>query len=251
MTHALSLCNYVDQRTVSYLHRRWHACENPGTTCSQFADDTALISIARTLQDCTRNLQQSVTAAGDWLQRWHLLVNTKKTVILPFYHDNLPPEQLPQTTLRNSPLTVAQKHKHLGIIFQHDLRWTEHVEYIVKKSLKSFNILFRLRSTLTSDSLSHIYQTYILPIFSYANNALTPLSHTSLDRLERLQWKAARICLHLPLYTHLEYSHLLHRIKWPTLFSRFKVKHILFAHSLRHNYAPPHMAQNLRKPGLG
>ena len=138
-----------------------HACENPSTTCSQFADDTALISIARTLQDCTRNLQQSVTAAGDWLQRWHLLVNTKKTVILPFYHNNRPPEQLPQITLRNSPLTVAQKHKHLGIIFQHDLRWTEHVEYIVKKSLKSFNILFRLRSTLTSDSLSHIYQTYI------------------------------------------------------------------------------------------
>eukprot|EP00117_Sycon_ciliatum_P046039 scpid19225/ scgid33023/ Probable RNA-directed DNA polymerase from transposon X-element; Reverse transcriptase len=218
-----------------------HACENPGTTCSQFADDTALISIARTLQDCTRNLQQSVTAAGDWLQRWHLLVNTKKTVILPFYHNNRPPEQLPQITLRNSPLTVAQKHKHLGIIFQHDLRWTEHVEYIVKKSLKSFNILFRLRSTLTSDSLSHIYQTYILPIFSYASNALTPLSHTSLDRLERLQRKAARICLHLPLYTHLEHSHLLHRIKWPTLFSRFKVKHILFAHSLRHNYAPPHI----------
>ena len=108
-----------------------HACENPGTTCSQFADDTALISIARTLQDCTQNLQQSVTAAGDWLQRWHLLVNTKKTVILPFYHNNRPPEQLPQITLRNSPLTVAQKHKHLGIIFQHDLRWTEHVKYIV------------------------------------------------------------------------------------------------------------------------
>ena len=38
-----------------------HACENPGTTCSQFADDTALISIiiAGTLQACTRNLQQT------------------------------------------------------------------------------------------------------------------------------------------------------------------------------------------------
>ena len=152
--------------------------------CSHFADDAALISRARNLQDCTPNLQQSVTAAGDWLQRWHLLVNTKKTVILPFYHNNRPPDQLPQITLRNSPLTVAQKHKHLGIIFQHDLRW--HVEYIVKKSLKSFNILFRQRSTLTSDSLSHIYRTYILPIFSYASNALTPLSNTSLDRLERL-----------------------------------------------------------------
>ena len=73
------------------------------------------------------------------------------------------------------------------------------------------------------------------------SHALTPLSHTSLDGLERLQRKAARICLHLPLYTHLEHSYLLHRIKWPTLISRFKVKHILFAHSLRHNYAPPHI----------
>ena len=153
------ICSWA--ASIPRLHHRLstHVGEYPSTTCSQFADDTALISIARTLQDCTRNLQQSVTAAGDWLQRLHLLVNTKKTVILPFYHNNRPPEQLPQITLRNSPLTIAQKHKHLGIIFQHDLRWTEHVEYIVKKSLKSFNILFRLRSTLTSDSLSHIYQT--------------------------------------------------------------------------------------------
>ena len=109
---------------------------------------------------------------------------------------------------------------------------------MLKKAVKSFNILFRLKSTLHTKSLSLIYKRYILPIIEYACIAVTPLSIAALDRLERIQRKAARICLRLPLYTPLDHSTLLHR---PTMFSRRKVKLTLLAHSIKYQYAPQHI----------
>ena len=200
------------------------ACENATTSCSQFADDTALIAIAGRYIECEDALQGSVDAAAEWLERWHLLVNKTKTVILPFYHANRSPPRLPKIKLGQTLLETVTQHRQLGIIFQHDLRWSAHLDFVLKKAVKSFNILFRLKSTLHAKSLSLIYKTYILPIIEYACIAVTPLSITALDRLERIQRKAARICLRLPLYTPLDHSTLLHRLKWPTMFSRRKVK---------------------------
>ena len=55
--------------------------------------------------------------------------------------------------------------------------------------------------------------------------------------------KAARICLRLPLYTPVNHSHLLHQLNLPSLYSRRKIKHILLAHSIYYQYAPPHILQ--------
>ena len=112
---------------------------------------------------------------------------------------------------------------------------------MLKKAVKSFNIVFRLKSTLHTESLSHIFKTYILPIIEYACIPVTPLSIAALDRLERIQRKAARICLRLPLYTPLNHSTLLHRLTWPTMYSRRKVKLTLLAYSIKYQYAPQHI----------
>ena len=112
------------------------ACENATTSCSQFADDTALIAIAGSYIECEAALQRSVDAAAEWLEHWHLLVNKTKTVILPFYHANRPPPQLPEIKLGQTLLETVTQHRHLGIIFQHDLRWSAHLDFVLKKAVK-------------------------------------------------------------------------------------------------------------------
>ena len=102
-----------------------HACTNTNTTCSQFADDTALITFTPSLQTIAHQLQEAVSSAGRWLNDWHLLVNAEKTVTVIFHHDNRPPAQQPRIYFDGKQLTVARKQRHLGITIQHDLRWTE------------------------------------------------------------------------------------------------------------------------------
>ena len=67
-----------------------------------------------------------------------------------------------------------------------------------------------------------------------------PVPSTALHRLERFQQEAANVCLRLPIYSHIDHSSLLHRIHWPTIFSRRKIKHI-FSHSIHFMYAPSHI----------
>ena len=140
-----------------------HACTSTKTTCSQFADDTALITSTPSIQASEQQLQEAVSSAGRWLQDWHLLVNVEKTVTMLFHHDNRPPERLPTIYLQDHLLNVARKQRHLGIVFQHDLRWAEHINTILNKSLTSLQNLLRLRNSLNSSALSYLYRTYIRP----------------------------------------------------------------------------------------
>ena len=139
-----------------------------------------------------------------------------------FHHDNRPPERLPTIYVQDHLLNVARKQRHLGIVFQHDLRWAEHINTILNKSLTSLKNLLCLRNSLNSSALSYLYRTYIRPKLEYACIALSPLPINTLDRLERFQRKAARICLRLPLYTPVNHSHLLHQLNLPSLYSRRK-----------------------------
>ena len=226
-----------------------NACINDDTTCSQFADDTALIASTSSPQQTEQQLQRAVTSAAKWLNDWHLLVNIDKTVTMTFYHDNRPPAHLPTLFLNDSPLKTVRQQRHLGVIFQHNLQWSTHVNNIINKSLKVLHMLTKLRNSLNSSALSYLYCTYIRPILEYACIAVTPLPHNILDRLERIQRKAARICLHLPLFSPVDHSSLLHRLQLPTLFSRRRIKQLLLSHSIFHHYAPPHLLQ-LQLPPL-
>ena len=226
-----------------------NACINDDTTCSQFADDTALIASTSSPQQTEQQLQRAVTSAAKWLNDWHLLVNIDKTVTMTFYHDNRPPAHLPTIFLNDSPLKTVRQQRHLGVIFQHNLQWSTHVNNIINKSLKVLHMLTKLRNSLNSSALSYLYCTYIRPILEYACIAVTPLPHNILDRLERIQRKAARICLHLPLFSPVDHSSLLHRLQLPTLFSRRRIKQLLLSHSIFHHYAPPHLLQ-LQLPPL-
>ena len=148
-----------------------------------------------------------------------------------FYKENRPPNTLPTIPLDSKTPTIVPQHRHLGIIFQHYLRWTHHVDHIVRKTYESLNLLFRLRSTLHHSTLSRIYTTHILPILQYACIAVTLVPSTALDRLEPFQRKAAKVCLRLPTYSHMDHSSLFHHIQWPTIFSRRNIKHVVFSHA--------------------
>ena len=149
-----------------------HACTNTNTTCSQFADHTALITSTPSLQTTEQQLQETVSSAGRWLKDWHLLVNVDKIVTVIFHHDNWPPAQQTTIYLDEQLLTVARKQSQLSITFQHDLRWTEHTNVILNKLLASLKKILRLRNPLNSSALAYLYSTYIRPELEYACIAL-------------------------------------------------------------------------------
>ena len=216
------------------------ACVNTQTKCSQFADDTALITTAQSAEAAQQSLQEAVSSAAAWLSTWHLLVNATKTVTMCFNpHHNL------QVTLNGNLLAQVASHRHLGLTIQADLRWTEHVEAKIAKANRQLFQLQRLRSTISKPALIAIYTTYIRPILEYGTLVLSNLSKTSQYKLESLQRRAGRLCLGLPLFQPTHHSSLLHHLHLPTLSSRRHYRHVVLAHQLIHGNVPPHLQGTL------
>ena len=128
-------------------------------------------------------------------------------------------------TVHGTTLKQVHSHRHLGVLIQADLRWSEHV------ALSTLFLLMRMRGSLNQSALLLVYARYIRPIIEYS--LITSNMPTTLqDKLERFQRKAARICLRLPLFTPTNHSSLLHKLSLPTLSSRRHFRHLVLACSL-------------------
>ena len=220
------------------------ACTNSNTKCSQFADDTALIATHQSRLTSELSLQSAVSAAATWLRRWHLLVNASKTVTLSF----TPNHQL-NITLNGTPLKQVNEHRHLGIILQNNLQWNSHVTHIINKSKKLLHQLRKTRGQLNTPSLLVIYTAYIRPVIEYGSLVLSNTTRTQKDQLERVQRRAARICLRIPLFAPVHHSSLLHHLQLPTLVSRQLLRQVTLAHNIKYIRAPLHLQQpHLARP---
>ena len=211
------------------------SCTNLSTTCSQFADDTALVTINESADDAQHSLQDAVTSAATWLTDWHLLVNATKTVVMSFQR-----QQRLQITINGTLLQQVSSHRHLGLIIQADLRWSDHVGAKIKKARHELFQLRRIHNTLYKPALVSVYTIYIRPILEYGSLVLSSLSQTSHDRLESLQRHAGRVCLDLPLFEPTHHTSL------STLSSRRQYRQLVFAHALVHGRVPHHLRNTSR-----
>ena len=143
--------------------------------------------------------------------------------------------------LAQDALTKVQSHRHLGVIFSHDLRWNNHVDFILSKATRLLSVLRRLRSSLDQESLSHMYLTYIRPILEYACTAWGNLGTTQVDRLERFQRRAAKIILRRPLFVPSNHDELLATIGWPSLASRRKYFQAVLGYRMATSNVPQHL----------
>jgi hypothetical protein len=66
-------------------------------------------------------------------------------------------------------LTDVELHKHLGVIFSNDCKWTKYIDKLIEKSYKQLNVLRQLKFKLKRNYLEKNYLTFIRPILEYAS----------------------------------------------------------------------------------
>ena len=130
------------------------SCTNLSTTCSQLADDTALVTINQYADDAQHSLQDAVTSEATWLTDWHLLVNATKTIVMSFQR-----QHRQQITINDTLLQQVSFHRHLGLIIQADLRWSGHVGEKTKKARREVFQLRRIRNTVTGPCVYNLHTT--------------------------------------------------------------------------------------------
>ena len=123
-----------------------------------------------------------------------MVLNTRKCkeILICFWKKK---PNFQQLTVNNYPVEHVNSAKLLGVMLSSDLKWNEHVAYIVKKFSRRLYMLRLLkRANADKKTLITVYRTCIRPILEYCNQIwhFNIPEYLSND-IERIQRRALKI----------------------------------------------------------
>ena len=107
--------------------------------CRLFADDTSIGHIANDKDSLQIMVNLDLACPNDWSKHWlvkfnqNMVFSTRDTKLyFNFYFEG-------------ASLRDVELHKHLGVIFSNDCKWTKHIDKLIEKSSKQLNVLRKLK----------------------------------------------------------------------------------------------------------
>ena len=95
----------------------------------------------------------------------------------------------------NHTIDKVTKQRLLGIIIDDHLTWTAHIDYLCSTLSAKISLLRQLSAYVPQEIQKLYYQSYILPLLDYGCNTWGTTSSANIERLSKLQKRAARIIL--------------------------------------------------------
>ena len=98
---------------------------------------------------------------------------------------------------RKSNIKRVKCTKVLGVQLDEHLKWTQHIDYIVKKISSGIAVIRKLREFIDTSTLVLVYNALIQPYFDYCCEVWDTLRKGLSERLQKLQNRAARRIMNL------------------------------------------------------
>ena len=113
-----------------------------------FADDTALIKEIDNPVNDFRELNNDLETLNSWSKQWLITFNAEKTKYLIFPKKALTNLPILPFTLNNVSIKQVLCYKHLGLIFNDKMTWSDHIDEICKRSNTHLDIISEMRYLL-------------------------------------------------------------------------------------------------------
>ena len=180
----------------------------------KYVDDSSVSETLSRNQDS--NFQTILEGIMQWCARNNMSLNPRKCkeILVCFWKNN---PNFPPMIVDEQPIEVVKSAKLLGLIFKDDLKWNDHVAYIVKKSAKRLYMLRLLkRARCETKTLISVYFSCVRPILEYCAQVWHYNIPEYLSKeIERIQSRALKI-----INPSSSYKESLSDLNIPTLYSR-------------------------------
>ena len=151
----------------------------------------------------------------------------------------------PRVTMDNVVVNRVSSHKHLGVVFNNDCTWHEHISEITTKAWKRIHILQSLKYQLDRRSLQTMYFSFIRPILEYADIIWDNCFNYEKENVEKIQIEAGRVVTGAT--KSCSRAKILQETGWDSLEKRRYKHRMVTFYKMVNNLSPPYL-QNLVPP---
>ena len=198
-----------------------------------FADDCLLYRPIKNQSDHIA-LQKDLQNLTSWANTWGMSFNAKKCYLLrsrsksSFFY-----------TIKDSILQQVKNSPYLGVTISDDFKWSMHVNKITAKAGAMLGLLKRNLKHCPMECKKLGYISLVRSNLEYAASIWDPYQQGDIDRLEKVQRRAARFIS--GNYTSREegfMTDLLKKLELPLLESRRKVDRLCYMYKILNNQLP-------------
>ena len=158
------------------------------------ADDTSIFSVVKDHLNSSNKLNEDLLKISQWAYQWKISFNpdVSKQAQEVIFSRKKTIGNHPAVFFNNLPINRKSTQKHLGLLLDEKLNFSEHINEKPKKVTKSINLLRKLNLTLPCSSLLIIYKSFIRPHLEYGDIVYDQQNNSSLsEKIESLQYNAA------------------------------------------------------------
>ncbi len=137
-----------------------------------YADDTAIYVHGKKIENVCNMLNNDLKNVSNWLTTNKLSLNVLKTEYIVIgthqrlkYVDN----NTCNIRINDTPLNRVRACKHLGVVIDETLSWTQHIETIRRKALPGIFMLKKAKAFLGIHHLNMIYHSMVESHFDYCD----------------------------------------------------------------------------------
>ena len=124
----------------------------------------------------------------------------------------------PTITINDNQVSQVTTAKSLGVTIDNKLDWSSHIDKLTKKVASGIGAIKRITHLVFRATLHLIYQALIKPHFDYCNIVWGNCGITLLNKIQKLQNRAARVLT----YSNYDANagHLFELLEWKNLASQ-------------------------------
>ena len=212
-----------------------------------FADDATFHANGKTKSEVEPKLQTDGNNSKSWEKHHKMQIHYDKTscMTLGSRHRTQNEASKLDITIDGSEIKQVDKQKLLGVYIDENLLWTTHIDYLCSTISIKISLLKQLSTYVPVKVQKLFYQGYILPLIDYGSNTWGSTSKLNIERLSKLQKRAARIILKADFDT--PSSEMFNELGWSTIENRHNYNKAVLTYKALNDLTPEYIS-NLLKP---
>ena len=210
-----------------------------------YADDATVHTHSNSIDIIEDNLQCEFGNTQTWSNENNMQVHLKKTTCMLVGTKTRVNESRPLNIQADGvSIQTVSKQKLLGIYIDENLTWSSHIDHLCSLISSKISLLGQLATYIPTHAQKLFYQGYILPFIDYGSVAWGATSSANIERLAKLQKRAARIILHAEFNTPSAF--MFKELGWLSVADRLKFNKAVLIYRALNNQTPEYISKLLK-----